>query len=57
MVSNNTTLLSAFVDSLIHTNTTKKALKYKFNARLQSSYANLSNFAKDKLPNATDETL
>jgi len=51
MISSISPLLSKFVSTQGHTNPLKKALKYKFNAKVHDSHTNLLNFTKDSTPN------
>lgn len=47
MISKISPLLSKFVNAHGRKNPLKKALKFKFNAKVQESHSNLYNFTKD----------
>ena len=49
MISTISPVLASFVSSSKSTRPLKRTLRYKFNARLQESHNNLSNFIKDSM--------
>lgn len=49
MISSISPVLAKFVGANRHTNPMRKTLKYKFNAKLQESHLNLSNFIQDNV--------
>ncbi len=49
MISGISPVLAKFVGTKRHTNPIRKSFKYKFNAKLQESHLNLSNFIQDNV--------